>query len=341
MLNKQLINKLISSLDGDFPLGLTYGKMGVCIYFYQMERLGKTDQYRVIGDKVLDDVLTEISSVESLNVEDGLAGIALGLIFLVRKKYIEANLNELLVDVDDVIYKYLMFHENKSIIPVKDILGYIYYFNIRLEEISNEQDQSVFKDVIAYLVECLFENVNENFFDDYDKFSVYYYQLPLLFFVFAGLLEKGIYTSRIFHILDEWKMRLITRIPLLHMNRLYLLWGMLTIKPFLKDTDFIQYVDQIKRSVDVKYLIEREISIKNIFVTNGYSLLFVLLKLIDKKYPLYSFVYDENQIVDKIKTSPAWKDLQDVPSFYRIHRGLLNGFLGVDLLLFSNEMLDK
>lgn len=341
MLNKQLINKLISSLDGDFPLGLTYGKMGVCIYFYQMERLGKTDQYRVIGDKVLDDVLTEISSVESLNVEDGLAGIALGLIFLVRKKYIEANLNELLVDVDDVIYKYLMFHENKSIIPVKDILGYIYYFNIRLEEISNEQDQSVFKDVIAYLVECLFENVNENFFDDYDKFSVYYYQLPLLFFVFAGLLEKGIYTSRIFHILDEWKMRLITRIPLLHMNRLYLLWGMLTIKPFLKDTDFIQYVDQIKRSVDVKYLIEREINIKNIFVTNGYSLLFVLLKLIDKKYPLYSFVYDENQIVDKIKTSPAWKNLQDVPSFYRIHRGLLNGFLGVDLLLFSNEMLDK
>ncbi|CUQ05543.1 MULTISPECIES: hypothetical protein [Parabacteroides] len=341
MLNKQLINKLISSLDGDFPLGLTYGKMGVCIYFYQMERLVKTDQYRVIGDKVLDDVLTKISSVESLNVEDGLAGIALGLIFLVRKKYIEANLNELLVDVDDVIYKYLMFHENKSIIPVKDILGYIYYFNIRLEEISNEQDQSVFKDVIAYLVDCLFENVDENFFDDYDKFSVYYYQLPLLFFVFAGLLEKGIYTSRIFHILNEWKMRLITRIPLLHMNRLYLLWGMLTIKPFLKDTDFIQYVDQIKRSVDVKYLIEREINIKNIFVTNGYSLLFVLLKLIDKKYPLYSFVYDENQIVDKIKTSPAWKDLQDVPSFYRIHRGLLNGFLGVDLLLFSNEMLDK
>ena len=341
MLNKQLINKLISSLDGDFPLGLTYGKMGVCIYFYQMERLVKTDQYRVIGDKVLDDVLTKISSVESLNVEDGLAGIALGLIFLVRKKYIEANLNELLVDVDDVIYKYLMFHENKSIIPVKDILGYIYYFNIRLEEISNEQDQSVFKDVIAYLVDCLFENVDENFFDDYDKFSVYYYQLPLLFFVFAGLLEKGIYTSRIFHILNEWKMRLITRIPLLHMNRLYLLWGMLTIKPFLKDTDFIQYVDQIKRSVDVKYLIEREINIKNLFVTNGYSLLFVLLKLIDKKYPLYSFVYDENQIVDKIKTSPAWKDLQDVPSFYRIHRGLLNGFLGVDLLLFSNEMLDK
>ncbi len=341
MLNKQLINKLISSLDGDFPLGLTYGKMGVCIYFYQMERLVKTDQYRVMGDKVLDDVLTKISSVESLNVEDGLAGIALGLIFLVRKKYIEANLNELLVDVDDVIYKYLMFHENKSIIPVKDILGYIYYFNIRLEEISNEQDQSVFKDVIAYLVDCLFENVDENFFDDYDKFSVYYYQLPLLFFVFAGLLEKGIYTSRIFHILNEWKMRLITRIPLLHMNRLYLLWGMLTIKPFLKDTDFIQYVDQIKRSVDVKYLIEREINIKNIFVTNGYSLLFVLLKLIDKKYPLYSFVYDENQIVDKIKTSPAWKDLQDVPSFYRIHRGLLNGFLGVDLLLFSNEMLDK
>lgn len=89
MLNKQLINKLISSLDGDFPLGLTYGKMGVCIYFYQMERLVKTDQYRVIGDKVLDDVLTKISSVESLNVEDGLAGIALGLIFLVRKNILK------------------------------------------------------------------------------------------------------------------------------------------------------------------------------------------------------------------------------------------------------------
>ena len=80
----------------------------------------------MIGDKVLDDVLTKISSVESLNVEDGLAGIALGLIFLVRKKYIEANLNELLVDVDDVIYKYLMFHENKSIISR---LGYCLSYN--------------------------------------------------------------------------------------------------------------------------------------------------------------------------------------------------------------------
>lgn len=136
-------------------------------------------------------------------------------------------------------------------------------------------------------------------------------------------------------------MRLITRIPLLHMNRLYLLWGMLAIKPFLKDTDFIQYVDRIKRSVDIKYLIEREINAKNIFVSNGYSLLFVLLKWIDKKYPLYSFAYDENQIINRIRTSPAWKDLQEIPSFYRIHRGLLNGFLGVDLLLFSNEMLDK
>lgn len=43
MLSEQLINRLISSLDGDFPLGLTYGKMGVCIYFYQMEQIRENE----------------------------------------------------------------------------------------------------------------------------------------------------------------------------------------------------------------------------------------------------------------------------------------------------------
>lgn len=340
ILREKLINRLLHSLDGNFPLGLTYGKMGVCIYLYQLERFGETNHYKVMADKILDDILGEISSIESLNVEEGLAGIALGITFLVREKHIEADLNFLLKDIDDLIYKHLAFHENKNLIPIKDLLGYIYYFNIRLEENPNKQDQYIFENIIASLVEYLFENTKENIWDDYDTFSIYYYELPLLLFVFSNLLKKDIYTSRILHILDEWKIRIITRLPLLQMNRLYLLWGMLAIKPFLQDIDFIQYTDRIKKNIDIELLIKKEIKPKNLFISNGFSLLYILLILINKNYPSYNFVYDKNRIVNLIETSPAWKELDENPSFYRIHRGLLNGFLGVDLVLLSNKILN-
>lgn len=341
ILREKLINRLLHSLDENFPLGLTYGKMGVCIYLYQLERFGETNHYEIRADKILDDILGEISSIESLNVEEGLAGIALGLTFLVREKHIQADLNFLLKDIDDLIYKHLAFHENKNLIPIKDILGYIYYFNIRLEENPNKHDQYIFENIIASLVEYLFENIKENVLDDYDTFSIYYYELPLLLFVFANLLKKDIYTSRILHLLDEWKIRIITRLPLLHMNRLYLLCGMLAIKPFLKDIDFIQYPDRIKKNINIEYLIKKKIKAKNLFISNGFSLLYILLTFINKNYPSYNFIYNKNEIIHLIETSPAWKELDKNPSFYRIHRGLLNGFLGVDLVLSSNKILNQ
>lgn len=327
-----LTDKLLQSLDENYPLSLCYGKMGICIYMYLMSKNGKEIKYVDIASKLLDEILEKSHSLTSANFEDGLAGIGVGLTYLVKKGYVNADLNVLLSDLDNVIYKYLIFDEDESSLLVKDILGYLFYYYLRLKE-QKSTDNYIEKNMIIFLVDTLSRKINDSFLDSYEHFSIFYYYLPLMFYVFSTIYALDIYNEKIMRILNDWKEKIISRIPILHMNRIYLLWGILSCKNLLIDDKWEYYISTLKNNIDINRLIFSEIKVKNIFISNGFSLLYILLEEINRKYGCTKFAYDRNLIKESIEKSPAWIDLINDPYYYRIHSGLINGFLGVNIVL--------
>ena len=81
---KELNKKLLLSIDDNYPISLTQGLMGVCIYFYHLYRIDNNEEYKLIADDLLDDILGKLSFESPISVENGLAGIGLGIMHLIE-----------------------------------------------------------------------------------------------------------------------------------------------------------------------------------------------------------------------------------------------------------------
>lgn len=114
--NDDLLHKDLSKT----PIGLFRGKMGLCIYFYMQYSEYGDIRFMKEADKLLqdiysylqDDVAVNKDSGIGTNMQDGLTGIAFGLMFLMDSGLCDGNPNFVLRDIDYVLYKYL-YNSNK------------------------------------------------------------------------------------------------------------------------------------------------------------------------------------------------------------------------------------
>lgn len=101
---------LISSLnDTDIPLGLADGKMGICIYFYILSRYEKNKEYENIAENILDEIFKNIDKTTSIDVRTGITGIGLGITYLIKNKHVDGNINIILKDIDDTVFKNISY----------------------------------------------------------------------------------------------------------------------------------------------------------------------------------------------------------------------------------------
>jgi hypothetical protein len=94
----------------------------------------------------LNEVINNLSNNIDISVERGLAGIALGISYLVKEKFVEGDINEILEDVDGRIYKVLAFQkpeENKF--PKPALLYLLHYLYVRYGEQSDSNGKYSFK----------------------------------------------------------------------------------------------------------------------------------------------------------------------------------------------------
>jgi len=128
---------------------------------------------------------------------------------------------------------------------------------------------------------------------------------------------------------------MISVIPVLSVNRLYLLWGLLSIKPYLPDyeKEIDSHVRLLKENMDIEYIINKEFKNQDIYIKDGLSFAYILLFCIQTEYSDYKIDYDSQLFYDRIKNSEAWNTLINRDYYQFNHRGLFNGFPGVYLVL--------
>ena len=307
IIQKQLTNKHLYFNFTNYPVSLFHGKMGLSIYFYQLARIESNSEYQIKAEQLLDQILQHDLSVDqSIDVEDGLAGIGLGVTYLIKNHFIEGNLNELLQVIDDEIYRRISFQKNQADFSSTMLLHLIGYWYIRLKEQTDTDMQTLYQNFIIKILNMLYSQIDDEFLSESYSFSAYHYQLPVLLWIISKLLEAGFYNDRIYRMLDTLQRQILARFPLLHSNRLCLLWGMLHLKPYVRHAAWGKYIQLLYREISLSEIIENEMTDRKIFISNGLSAIYILLHAINSSFPDYQIPFDPQMIDDKIRNSDAW-----------------------------------
>ena len=330
-----LNSKLVSSIDDKYPIDLPYGKMGICIYFYYLSRWEDKEEYKQIAEKLLDEITGKLSSKKNVGVAYTSAGIAIGISHLVKEKFIEGDINEILEDMDSHIFKTLAFLKDEEFsYPKPMYLLFLYYLQLRYTAQSSSEGKYIFQELIIKTVELFQEKLPVDFFGGHFSFDAYNYSMPFYLYVVSKIYGLNIYNQRLTNILQEKIGLTLSTIPVLQANRLYMMWGLLCIKPYLPiyKKEIEAHVRLLKEKINIEYIMNVEFKNQDIYFKDGLSLVYFLLFFIQMKYPEYKIDCDPQLFINKINTSEAWKALMNRDYYYHKHMALFDGFPGAYLV---------
>jgi len=345
LLIPSLNNKFVNFLaQKDFSLGLANGKIGFCIYYYYVGAAYKNvenNNYNKIADKLLEDIFENIASISCIDVKNGLAGIALGINYLLKKTYAKGNPNIILNDIDDIIFKNLSYLKYSEKIDSPSLVHILYYLSVRVKDMrAGSENEYLFQELIIKTVNNLYENLSPHLFEEPLSYNTDY-AIPQLLFVMSEIYKLNFYNHRLTKILEELGYKVLSTFPLLHSNRLYLLWGMNSINKQIKDNNWTKHIRLLKGCIDINHMLNIEMNNKNIFFNDGYTSIYYLINDLYEYFDYKELIAINNQILNKISSSDVWVLLNDNQQYFENHLGLYNGFTGVTLLLqkFHNQNL--
>lgn len=114
-------------------MGLQNGKTGLLLLYYALFRYTGHPHWEEKAQMMLDEVGENIGAVASAGFYEGLSGIGWSLEWLAQGGFVEANTDEVLEEVDNVLYK-AMLQVQAGEGPLKDgVLGMAAYFLKRFE----------------------------------------------------------------------------------------------------------------------------------------------------------------------------------------------------------------
>ncbi len=136
---KRIANVLLLNASFIDNPGLLNGKMGIAIFFYQYFRYTGNKIFGDYAGELIDEIYEEINTNTPVDFANGLTGIGWGVEYLVKNKFVEADTDETLSEIDTSVYRNSLYRpfllENE-----KDLFGYGLYYITRLREHENDDD---------------------------------------------------------------------------------------------------------------------------------------------------------------------------------------------------------
>jgi hypothetical protein len=332
----QLNQKLIPFLKQPVPLGLLSGKMGYSIYFFEMGRIMEDRQYTSLAEDLLDVVCRDTTRFLPLDIENGLTGIGLGIDYLIRKKHVGGNANEILEKIDISVFKALPFPDQKSSpIDVRIRIQMLYYLAVRCQSQKSGSDREyIFREMIYQLLNSL-AIVPETLLEEPYSFSIRY-QLPFFLYSLGQVAGFENFRHKVRKIVDEITPKVISLIPVSHAHRLYLLLGMCHINRMIHHPSWHHHGQLLKREIDINHMISNEMRDKNLFFTNGLTGVYFLLNEYNRMMSNMGekFFLNMEGVRRKMATSSVWSKFKDDDQYFKTNSGL-NGFCGMALAIMS------
>lgn len=118
--------------------GLFHGKAGNALICYIWGRVKENKDIEAKGLELLNDISEHIGETENISFEDGILGIGWTVEWLAQNNLIKANTDMILEEVDDTIYKLVVYTLDKNISLTTGVLGKIAYFLKRIKSTNPE-----------------------------------------------------------------------------------------------------------------------------------------------------------------------------------------------------------
>lgn len=330
-----LINNNVLQLSASLNnVGLLNGKMGISLYLFHLAKSTNNPIYREYAEVLIDDIFQVVEEGRvSADFENGLAGIAWGITHLAQNKFVEADTDEVLRDLDDKVLRFLIQQKNIPVSLQSGLLGYGFYLVSRLKgkDISNLSDDSLLlKKALIPLVNDLYDlvEVKEGSFRESYGFRVDWV-LPLLITLLAEIYELGIYRHKIQIICDRLSLVVISLFPKLQSNRLYLASAMRKVLEYMDVTGWSQHVGVLEGNIDIEKL-SGEFSDKNVAVAQGVSGI-ILVNEVFNNYRKEEFT---SLLKTQIQQSILFDDLSK--GIHNINNlGVFHGISGLGMALIA------
>ena len=119
-------------------IGLLDGKMGISLFFFHYSTYSKKKLYKQFAEELIKEIYSEIHTNTPLCFNTGLSGIAWGIEYLVRNKFVTGDTNVVLNDLDNKILEWdVRYIKDYSL--EKGLEGLAHYVIGRCSNNSNRQ----------------------------------------------------------------------------------------------------------------------------------------------------------------------------------------------------------
>ena len=342
----RLVNEFIlSNVNSISNDGLLNGKLGVSIYLFHFAEKFKDTSYYNVAIDILEQVYDNISNkVFQTDFENGLSGISWGTEYLIRNNFIEGNPDEMLPEIDDIIFKFLTKHAELSIDFKRGLLGYGFYLLSRLEgkDLNALSDRDIInKRLLIFVINMLYDAVEHN--SELLREPITYsstWNLPLLIIFLSKVRMLNIYNRKIDIILNRLTFIVLSTFPINYGNRYLLFISLSKIMQQVKIERWSRYTNLLKEGLEANKIL-KQFPNKNILMDNGLSGINLILKIYNSTVEKYEFEHLSDLITEKIVKSNFWEDLENKEKINPGNLGLLSGLAGVGISLIYDICLNE
>ncbi|MDR1183018.1 MAG: TIGR04157 family glycosyltransferase [Bacteroidales bacterium] len=198
-LSERIANKLVINSFLTPSAGLMNGKTGDAIYLYKLSRLTGNKMYEEVANNLIDLIYEEIHSGTLLNFSSGLAGVGCGIEYLVRENFVDADIDEVLEEIDEAIFQ-LDRRKYKPSENCFDFYGPGLYYLTRTKNGKKSWNENAVKFLSYDLNSIISETVSEEYTSEKETEISNSFLISLTGFIsetkhlFTQKLVEGIYT---------------------------------------------------------------------------------------------------------------------------------------------------
>ena len=339
----ELDERLIASIEkGEnkcYDLG--HGAMGFSIYFYRLSRLKGETACQKRAKKLLNSVMEGINTIQTIDIKTGLAGIGLGIDFLIKNNYVKGNINTILADIDDFIFRQLSFLKYYDSLDSLTMIEALYYFAVRQEaQKKGSETEYLFQEIIIKTINNAYSKLEKTRLNGRLIYNAAY-ELPLFLYVLNRISRFGFYNVRIANILRELSPTILSIIPTLHANRLFLLWGMSSISENIRPEGWNEHIGLLTRELDLAKIVKKELCNRSVYFSDGAVSLFLLAEEMKNLLGEEAVCRFQSDLQTKIEQSEIWELLPTDDVYFDEHKGLYDGYCGIALLTLTKEVINR
>ncbi len=231
------------------------------------------------------------------------------------------TIDYVLSDVDAIIFKASDIVEPYHGENIHTLISSLFYFTQRIKDIQiDDNKKEIYTRQAIHLVNYIYSHLDDVFWKEHLVF--HFFQLKYLFmYCMIELFKMGIHKKKITHIYNEIIYFLLCNLPVMHYNRLQLLYMVTIIMENITGLSYkwIELQDLLIHNISQQQIEKKEIKSRQILFSNGYAGCSWLMHECNKHFGRKIFQISYGHLLDRILSSNIFNDIRRNDSYFEFN----------------------